>query len=71
VGGLRLRLASSFVPRDAKPAVLEKAFKKAREQLHPDRLHGLPAAQLHDIEEALRRLTAAYQAEMRRLGYGK
>ena len=68
MGGLRLQLASSFVPRDAKPTVIEKALEKAREHLHPDKLVGLPAAQQRDIEEVVRRLTAAYQAEMRRLG---
>lgn len=68
MGGLRLQLASSFVPRGAKPTVLEKALKKAREHLHPDKLAGLPAAQQRDIEEVVRRLTAAYQSEMRGLG---
>ena len=48
--------------------VLEKALKKAREHLHPDKLAGLPAAQQRDIEEVVRRLTAAYQSEMRGLG---
>lgn len=56
------------MPRDAKPTVREKALKKARAHLQPDKLAGLPAEQQRDIEEVVRRLTAAYQSEMRRLG---
>ena len=63
-----MQLASSFVPRDAKPTVLKKALNKARAHLQLDKLAGLPAEQQRDIEEVVRRLTAAYQSEMRRLG---
>ena len=70
VGGIRARLASSYVPHDAKPAALDRAYKKACEHLHPDRLVGLPPATLSDVAAALVVLGRAHrhQAEVRRWG---